>query len=705
MKKGPLLRNPIPVALLWLFAASLAEASASGETIFSDDFTGPDGAPLGAAWNQGNAASFEIIDDRADPLNSGPTVFGVDPAVARIDDPANFSIRTEFTVEGNGFAGIWFQGRDDASTGEQSLPSGYVVRFRPRDGSVQAANFLGGSDLNLSGWDNNHVSVDPGLYDAGEDLFGLTVASGGAPDEIDIVLENVTDSVELASFTAIRSNRNGNPDSGVVFGGYNNSGDGGIAFDGVELVAAESTAAVVPPPAPSTEGLPNLLFLTADDLGIEALSCYGNTVIETPNLDRLAAAGALFERAYVTQASCSPSRATFFTGFYPHQTGQYGLAHRGYSVRDGVPLLPNYLNDRGYYTGVIGKIHINLNGDYRNARWREKLGFDYFGEGRGAFDVVEVNEQVEAFFAGRDDAEPYFLMVNFSDPHRHPDGEHGFFRQIQGIPADPTGPEEVDVFPYVGFRTPKLDRAAANYYNAVRRLDDGVGMVFETLRRRGVLDDTLVVFISDHGAPFTRAKVSCYEAGVRVPMMAAWPGVIPRGQRIVDLVSSIDLLPTFLAAADVAVPADLPGIDLLPRLTGGVDCIGREYLFTEFTSHAGGHFYPRRAVRDQRYKLILNVQSQRPNPLSGLGTHIEHMVDEESPAYIRNAFAIWAHPPRVELYDLYADPFEFVNLAGRPELAAVEDRLLRVLADWRTKTGDSIGEDSENPYTTPGFEE
>jgi len=452
---------------------------------------------------------------------------------------------------------------------------------------------------------------------------------------------------------------------------------------------------------------PNILFMTADDLGIEALSSYGNTAIETPNLDRLARHGVLFENAYVTQASCSPSRSTFFTGLWPHQSGQFGLAHRGYAVAEGTPLLPRYLAESGYRTGLIGKVHINLGGEYRNRAWRERLGFDFFArkpQGKMPFDVRAVRASAEEFFEARGDA-PFFLMVNFSDPHRHPEGTHGFFRQIRGLPEDPVDAGAVDVLPFVGFRHPEIDRAVANYYNAVRRLDAGVGMVLEVLRERDALRNTLIVFVSDHGAPFTRAKTSTYEAGVRVPMIAAWPGTIPEGRRLTDLVSTIDLMPTFLAAAGRSVPDHLPGLDLLPRLRGETAEVPRRYLFTEFTAHAGGHFYPRRAVRDGRYKLIRNLHAdRRPNPLSGLGTHIEQYVDGESPEWIRQAFANWAHPPRFELYDLRADPFEFRNLAGRDDLAEVQSRLREALETWRRETNDPVTEDSANPYTDPGFE-
>jgi hypothetical protein len=139
--------------------------------------------------------------------------------------------------------GIWFQGRDDAATTDQTLASGYVVRFRSDNGNIQAINF--GSATALAGWSNFSATANTADYDESTDTFGLTVSSGTLSNEIDIVLENITDSIVLASFTATRTNRNSNPDAGSVFGLYNNTGNAGVSFDNISVVPEPSSFALL----------------------------------------------------------------------------------------------------------------------------------------------------------------------------------------------------------------------------------------------------------------------------------------------------------------------------------------------------------------------------------------------------------------------------------------------------------------------------
>jgi len=138
--------------------------------------------------------------------------------------------------------GIWFQGRDDAATSDQTLASGYAVRFRSDNGNIQALNFLGGTSGSLAGWSNPSATANTADFDASTDTFRLTVSSGTLSDEIDILLENVTDSITLASYTATRTNRNSNPDAGSVFGFINNSGVAGASFDNISVTSEPSSA-------------------------------------------------------------------------------------------------------------------------------------------------------------------------------------------------------------------------------------------------------------------------------------------------------------------------------------------------------------------------------------------------------------------------------------------------------------------------------
>ena len=442
---------------------------------------------------------------------------------------------------------------------------------------------------------------------------------------------------------------------------------------------------------------PNIVLVTADDLGMH-LGCYGYEGVATPNLDAFAEAGMVFDRAYVTQASCSPSRSSMLTGLYPHENGQVGLApfsKYGYRMKAGVATLPRTLKDAGYRTAILGKIHLEPQTAALFPTETPTLA------ATATQDVERVANDAEAFIA--DGSGPFFLMVNYFDPHRLESAESSFVDELKGYPRAVMGPDEVEPFDFqAGLDFPDLRKQIAGYLNSTRRLDEGFGLLMERLEKLGVRDETLIVFISDHGAPFTLAKCSVSEAGVRVPLMVTWPGRIPAGQRTEFLTSSIDLMPTLLAAAGVAAPEGLPGLDLLPLLeTGKVGELEREYLFTEFTAHAAGHYYPKRAVRDDRYKLIWNLQFERRNPLVALNDRATKVaLKEPADSEVYRVFDRWLNPPEFEFYDLAEDPHEFVNLAGTPEVAAEEARLLAALDEWRTETDDEFDAETPNPGKT-----
>lgn len=423
------------------------------------------------------------------------------------------------------------------------------------------------------------------------------------------------------------------------------------------------------------EDRPNLVLITADDLGMH-LGSYGDDTVPTPNLDRLAEEGVRFSKAYVTQASCSPSRASMLTGLYPHQNGQVGLANE-YAMRDDVQTLPALLSAEGYFTGIIGKLHVRPDTP-------ENFPFDT-RHITSAVDSNRVRDVAEA--AGNHIREsgdkPFFLMVNYFDPHKVPGTPTGFARQVDGIPAEPLKAGDAQPFAFFPVApTEEYNAKIADYYNSVARLDVGVGLLMDTLRTSGELENTLVVFVSDHGAPFTRSKTTCYESGVHVPMFAVWPGRILDNQPVHELVSIIDILPTFLSAAGVEVLASLPGVDLMPWLEGDATGPVREFVFTKYTAHRLEHRYPRRAVSDGRYKLIHNVEAPAPNPLRHLGNGLIQGLSKGTQEPVAQAvYERLLNPPEYELYDLDEDPAELVNLADSPAKAVVKKRLQRALEE------------------------
>jgi len=428
----------------------------------------------------------------------------------------------------------------------------------------------------------------------------------------------------------------------------------------------------------------NILLITADDLGTQ-LSTYGDSVIVTPHLDSLAAAGVRFKIAYVTQASCSPSRSSIFTGLYPHSTGQYGLTGEGLALhpylRDAT--IPALLKAAGYHTGLIGKLHVAP---------EESFPFDFRpSEGRSR-SVREVAQVADQFWKETGD-EPFFLMVSYKDPHAFSDQRardmEGFPRQVEGLPEHPIAGSAKTVLPFQQIDTPLQRLRVANYYNAVLRLDAGVGMLLELLRDHGHAESTLVIFLGDHGPPFTRGKTTAYEAGLRVPFLVRWPGVSK--PMVSDaMVSAVDILPTILDAAGVGSPAGLHGSSLR-HVVSDADTAWRQYLMAEFHLHQPGSFYPRRAVRDRRFKLIHNLLSGEVRPPNSVDD--DHAFQEsKKPPYagtaVGRAFETFADPPEFELYDLDKDPMEFENIAGLPEYREIQATLTQVLWTWRRQTND-----------------
>ena len=236
----------------------------------------------------------------------------------------------------------------------------------------------------------------------------------------------------------------------------------------------------------------------------------------------------------------------------------------------------------------------------------------------------------------------------------------------------------------------------ANYYNAVLRLDAGIGMLLELLHEYGHAESTLVVFLSDHGPPFTRGKTTAYEAGLRVPFLVRWPGV---SKPMVSnaLVSAVDILPTILDAAGVEAPSGLHGSSLR-YVVRGTDTVWRPYLAAEFHLHGGGSFYPRRAIRDHRFKLIHNLLSGKAKPENSIASDKAYGESRKPPyagTSVGRAFETFADPPEFELYDLQTDPIEFNNLAGVPEYREIQAELTQALLTWRRETND--------PFLDPAF--
>ncbi len=407
----------------------------------------------------------------------------------------------------------------------------------------------------------------------------------------------------------------------------------------------------------------NILLIVSEDNGPE-LGCYGEPYVQTPVLDALAAEGVRFERAYVPQAGCSQSRAALLTGLYPHQNGQIGLATWKFGLYDReTPNLVRSLKAAGYRTGIIGKLHINP---------KSAFPFDFEAIPSSNFSRKRLEDyarEANKFFTAGE--QPFFLSVNYPDAHRP------FTPQVDGLPAHPLKGSEVTPLAYMGLDSPDLRQQTADYYNCMARLDSQVGDLLKALEVSGKRDNTLIVYLGDHGADLLRGKRTSYEGGLRIPLIIAGSKVKGRQVRQ-ELVSTLDLMPTFLELSRTQPVDGLPGRPLTSMLKG--DSVKwRPYLYTEFHTHSAHNYFPQRTIRDDRFKLIHNLMPNSVNPGYEF-TNKRFFDDLESviaaaPEPVGDAYRRMRQPPEFELYDLQEDPHEFLNLADDPQHAETLSQL------------------------------
>lgn len=444
-----------------------------------------------------------------------------------------------------------------------------------------------------------------------------------------------------------------------------------------------SIGAFLPLNALTAQQTPNILLIVSEDNGRD-LGCYGNQQVYTPNIDALSQQGMKFMNAYVTYSVSSPSRSTIFTGLYPHQNGQIGLATHKYSMYDGIKTLPEYMRELGYLSGCIGKIHVNP---------ESSVSFDYWENRDANFGKKDLKSYAEkaVAFGKSHSGKPFFLMVNFPDAH------FPLQRQVEGLPHRLVDESQIVSLPYINIDSPRHRDFVANYYDCMNRLDESVGVLLAEMSANGLLDNTIIIYMSDHGEQFPRAKCSNYEAGLHVPFIVKWPQHVAASTINNALISTIDLLPTFIELSGGTVPGQLPGKSLLPLLRGEKDNI-HSYIFAGGMGSAPIMHYPRRSVRDYRYKLIVNYNHLEDNPhynlyLQQKGHFAGGLSEEElslAPDSMKHVFQTWKKPPLYELYDLWKDPYEFHNLSDKKEYNPILEELSSALSQWQETTHDPI---------------
>lgn len=420
---------------------------------------------------------------------------------------------------------------------------------------------------------------------------------------------------------------------------------------------------------------PNILWVVAEDLGPD-LGCYGNRDARTPNLDKFAAQGRLYRRAYSTGPVCSPSRSAFMTGMYQTSIGaHHHRSHRddGYRLPAGVKLLTERLRGAGYFTANV----VEFPG-------ATKLR----GAGKTDWNFQPPDQPFDSRkWADLQSRQPFYAQVNLNETHR-------IYRKVE---TNPTDPARVTLPPYLPDH-PVAREDWALYHDSMQTLDAKVGKVLERLEQDGLNGNTVVFFFGDNGRECFRGKYFAYEQGCQVPLLVRWPKLLPAGSTSDELVSLIDVTATTLALAGVPAPAEMQGQPFL-----GPTARRREYLFTAM-DRVGTKVDRVRTVRDARFKYIRNFEPGQPYVPS-----VMPYADQTNPNFIlmRQLYAesklntaqakfMARTRPAEELYDLETDPWEFHNLDASPEHQPVLKKLRSMLDQWIAETNDK-GRIPEDP--------
>ncbi|XP_076669975.1 N-sulfoglucosamine sulfohydrolase [Andrena cerasifolii] len=459
----------------------------------------------------------------------------------------------------------------------------------------------------------------------------------------------------------------------------------------------------------------NVVVLLADDGGFEMRS-YLNKICQTPYLDNLAKESLLFNNAYSSVSSCSPSRSSLLTGLPSHENGMYGLHHgiHHFNSFDSVQSLPKILKRHSIRTGIIGKKHVGPNNVYPFDYSQTEENNSILQVGRN---ITKIKLLVREFLS-ENRTQPFFLYVAFHDPHRcgHSHPEYGNFCEKFGNGDVGMGniPDWQPIYyqwdqvkvPYFVQNTEAARRDISAQYTTISRLDQGVGLVLKELEDAGFKDNTLVIYTSDNGIPFPNGRTNLYEPGLAEPMMIRSPIPSHRKNSVTySLTSLLDIVPTLLDWFNIPYvdqssfdtnevsPRTLTGKSLLPLLVKE-PMENDTAVFASQTHHEVTMYYPMRAIRTKRYKLIHNINYKMPFPIDQdfyVSPTFQDLLNrtrnnQRLPWY--KTLRSYYERPEWELYDLKYDPEERNNIAFKPSTKELFTDLRNRLFTWQQETND-----------------
>ena len=418
---------------------------------------------------------------------------------------------------------------------------------------------------------------------------------------------------------------------------------------------------------------PNILMMIADDATYNDLSLYGGQNVETPNIDRLARQGLVFNRAYLPMAMCNPCRTALYTGLHPARNGS---CWNHSAARPGTKSLPHYLGDLGYRVGLCGKKHV---GPHNCFPFENVPGI----EGGCVHPNPEFGvEGIRAFIGQNSDA-PFCLVVGLFEPH---------------APWTLGDPDHFDLdaleLPSYMADTPETRSDYAKYLAEIEVLDREIGDILGVLDQSGRADDTIVIFTSEQGSQFPGCKWTNWNTGVHTGFVVRWPGKVAPGYTDA-IIQYEDVTPTLIdAAAGNPQAIDFDGSSFLPVLLGDSDA-HREHAYFMHNNIPEGPPYPIRAVTDGTYHYIRNLTPEAiyiEKHLMGPNKWHQYwptwVADTTFNEHTRFVVTRYMHRPAEQLYRMDDDPCEMTNLADDPTHAAAKERLSAELDRWMAQQGD-----------------
>lgn len=428
---------------------------------------------------------------------------------------------------------------------------------------------------------------------------------------------------------------------------------------------------------------PNFLLIMSDNHYYSHLGTYGDSVVETPNIDRLADRGVQFTNAFCASPSCTPARSALLAGQDIWRLGQG--ANLWSTLSDTITTYVDLLEKSGYSVGHSGKGWGPGNFE-AGGRKHNPAGYTF--------------ESFDEFMNGRDTDRPWSFWISSRNPHRP-------FTYGAGIESG-MNPDSVDVPPYLP-DVPEVRADMTDYYYQIQQFDKEVEEAIARLEESGDMGNTIIMVTADNGWMMPRGLANLYDFGTRIPLIITWPEQFEPSRKVGDLVNLNDLAPTMLQLAGIPVPEDFTARTLLPILESeeeGRIMEERDEVYMARERHAiarqEGLGYPGRAIRTYDYLLIHNMKPERwpagePPLFADIDAHMlqyesptkEYMMAHNDDPEIRPLYEdAFLKRPEYELFDLREDPWQMNNVAGDPEYRQIEEELKERLRNYLEETGD-----------------